>query len=97
MFKNISLAIPCCNYSVGHHHYPAILSDTTITSNSGFSVVYHVGDVHDYRKAHMYQILCVTWENRDEYEMAKTAFQEEAKSCMQVLSESAILELGMHP
>lgn len=44
----------------------------------------------------MYQILCVTWENRDEYEMVKTAFQEEAMSCMQVLSESAILELGMH-
>jgi len=44
----------------------------------------------------MCQILCVTWENRDEYEMVKTVFQEEDVSFMQVLSESATLELGMH-
>jgi len=97
MFKHISLAIPCSSYSVRHHHAANILSDTTITSNSGFSVVYHVGDIHDYEKACRCQILCVTWENRDEYEMVKTAFQEEAMSCMQVLSGYAILELGMHP
>jgi hypothetical protein len=41
--------------------------------------------------------MCVTWENGDEYEMVKTAFQEEAMSCMQVLSGFAILELGRHP
>ena len=29
--------------------------------------------------------------------MVKTAFQEEAVSCLQVLSESAALELGTHP
>jgi len=97
MFKHLSWAIPCCNYSVGHHHAATILSDITITSNSGFSVVYHAGDVHDYGKARMCQIICVTWENRYEYEMVKTAFQEEAMSCMQVLSGFAILELGRHP
>jgi hypothetical protein len=32
----------CCNHS-----------DTTITSNSDFSVVCYVGGVHDYGKAHM--------------------------------------------
>jgi len=44
----------------------------------------------------MCQILCVTWENRDEYKMVKTVFQEEDVSFMQVLSESATFELGMH-
>ena len=47
---------------------------------------------------HVYvKFLCETWENRDEYEMVKTAFQEEAVSCMQVLLASAALELGTHP
>jgi hypothetical protein len=97
IFKHISSAIPCCSYSIWHLRAATILSDTTITSNSGFSVVCHVGDVHDYGKASICQILSVTWENRDEYEMVRTTFQEEAVSCVQVLSGSAGLELGTHP
>ena len=97
MFKHISTATPCCSYSVWHHCDATILSDTTITSNSGFSVVCHVGNIHGYGKASICKISCVTWENRDEYEMVKTAFQEEAVSCMQVLSGSSALDLDTHP
>jgi hypothetical protein len=75
MFKHISSAVPCCNYSIWHLHAATILSDSTVTSNSGFSVVCHVGDVHVMEKHVYVKFLCETWENRDEYEMVKTAFQ----------------------
>jgi hypothetical protein len=74
MLKHILSAITCCSYCIRHHHAATILSDTTITTNCGFSVVCHVGDIHNYGKARMCQILCVTWERKDEYEMVKTVF-----------------------